>query len=74
MDATSHDEAEGVACSRRKPLTLRDRLLWGAVVVVCGLLAVRLALPAIRFAPQAGRYARCRNKLLGDHAGDAPSR
>lgn len=63
MGAMSHDEADSVASSDRKPWTWRDRLLWGAVVVVCALLAVGLALPASRYAPQAARYARCRNNL-----------
>jgi len=66
MNAASHDENDGVdkvGSSARKPWTWQDRLLWGAVMAVCALLAVGLLLPATRSSPQAARYARCRNNL-----------
>ena len=66
MNAMSHDESDGgdkVGSNARKPWTWREWLLWGAVMVVCALLAVALLLPASRSSPQAARYARCRNNL-----------
>jgi len=66
MNAMSHDESDDgdkVGSNARKPWTWREWLLWGAVMVVCALLAVALLLPASRSSPQAARYARCRNNI-----------